>query len=103
MHRTRTDTRWFTRVSALFATITAALTASSAGMADAADSSSVARRFNDGLDSRYSAYSFANAASSVGYASDRYLYGRHVDDVWRDGLTDHVLGRRNATQLGRTS
>lgn len=81
-----------TRVAAILTTITAALIATSATTAEAADASSVARRFNDGLDSRYSAYRLSNAATAVGYASDRYLYGRHVDDVWRDGLTDHVVG-----------
>jgi hypothetical protein len=58
-------------------------------MAEAVDSSSVGRRFNDGLDSRYS---FANAATSVGYSSGRYVNGRHVNDVWNDGLIDDVLG-----------
>lgn len=92
MQRRYADRSRATRVTAILATIMAALVTVGAGMAGAADASSVARRFDDGLDSRYSAYRLSNAASSVGYASDRYLYGRHVDDVWTDGLTDHVVG-----------
>lgn len=92
MQRRRSSVaRHFTRpVYAL--SIAVGLVVGGAGTADAADSSSLGPRFNDGLDTRYSASSFASAAASAGYISREYTNGRHVDDVWNSGLTDAVLG-----------
>ncbi|WP_443321472.1 PepSY domain-containing protein [Streptomyces sp. 7N604] len=60
--------------------------------ANAASDVNVGRRFNDGLDTRYSVNSFTSAARSMGYSATGYTNGRHVDDVFNDGAGAAVLG-----------
>ncbi|MBT2404929.1 hypothetical protein J7F00_15555 [Streptomyces sp. ISL-21] len=60
--------------------------------ANAASDVNVGRRFNDGLDTRYSATSFTGAAQSMGYTATGYTNGRQVDDVFNDGAGSAVLG-----------
>ena len=59
---------------------------------EAADARSVARRYNDGLDSRHSAAALVIAAKSIGYTGAAYAGGRSSTDTWNDGLSASVLG-----------
>jgi peptidase YpeB-like protein len=60
--------------------------------ANAASDVNVGRRFNDGLDTRYSVTSFTGAAQSMGYSATGYTNGRNSDDVFSDGADSSVLG-----------
>jgi hypothetical protein len=60
--------------------------------ANAASDVNVGRRFNDGLDTRYSVTSFTSAAQAMGYSATGYTGGRNVDDVFNDGAGSAVLG-----------
>jgi hypothetical protein len=67
--------------------------------AQAVNETSVGRRFNDGLDTRYSVQSFTSAAGSMGYAATGYQNGRSATNTFTDGKSAGVLalfGHANA-------
>lgn len=81
-------------VKPLLTLLLAAVVSTPLGMAPAAAVSdvNVGRRFNDGLDTRYSVTSFTSAAQSMGYTATGYTNGRQVDNVFNDGAASAVLG-----------
>lgn len=67
--------------------------------ASSAPATLIARRFDDGLDSRLSAQHLEGALSNLGYGSSTHLNGRRAADAWGDGLSANVFaafGHANA-------
>jgi hypothetical protein len=60
--------------------------------AQAAVTTADSRRFNDGLDSRWSAHRLAQSAQAVGYASAANNAGRSANEAWVDGLNSTIFG-----------
>lgn len=60
--------------------------------AHAVDNVNIGQRYHDRLDTRYSAISLTDAAQSMGYTATGDTNGRHVDDVFLDGIGSAVLG-----------
>jgi hypothetical protein len=60
--------------------------------AQAATATGTARWFHDGLDTRYSSYRLAQAASAAGYASYGYTGGRSANAAWIDARSSSVYG-----------
>lgn len=58
----------------------------------AASDVNIGRRFNDGLDSRYSVTSFTSAANAMGYDAKGYTNGRSANNTFNDGIGAAVLG-----------
>lgn len=58
----------------------------------AVDSTAIARQFNDGLDSRYSARRFTEAAAALGYVSSAHTDGRLAGAAWDDSRRSAVFG-----------
>ncbi|MGP3947875.1 PepSY domain-containing protein [Streptomyces sp. 7N604] len=68
------------------------VSATLAAPAHAANNVNIGQRYNDGLDSRYSVTSLTSAAQSMGYTATGDTNGRHVNDVFNDGVGSAVLG-----------
>lgn len=76
----------------LVVSVATMVVATLAGPARAVDNVNIGRRFNDGLDTRYSVTSFTSAAQSMGYTATGDTTGRDVNDVFNDGARSGVLG-----------
>lgn len=50
------------------------------------------KRYQDGLDSRYSAERLAQTTAALGYAATGYTTGRSAGNSWNDGLRSAVFG-----------
>lgn len=60
--------------------------------ASAEDAVTVGKRYNDRLDSRWSAVRFASASRDAGYSATAYQNGRSANDAWSDMYSSSVVG-----------
>jgi hypothetical protein len=75
-----------------FLTAAVAVLALGGTHAQAADSTNLGRRYDDGLDTRLSALRLRDATAALGYASGASTVGRSANDAWSDGLSSAVFG-----------
>lgn len=77
---------------ALLATALATFVTALPGTSTAASSTMIARRFDDGLDSRLAGSSVSSALAALGYTTSTYANGRSAAAAFSDGKTSAVFG-----------